>query len=173
MSHSSVFGIHSGPQGLIWMATAGGLDRFDGYEIEQMGRRAILGGGRAVSSASFILTDAQGRFWVATWGDGLLLHDPKRGEVISFRHDDQDPESLADDRVQTIFEDHSGRILIGTYDGLQWFDEGRFKGPAVGGPDGLSHGRIWSLGEDREGRLWVGTGAGVDVVDPTLSRVVS
>ena len=76
---------------------------------------------------------------------------------------------LTDKRSRTLLLDHSGRIWIGTWDGLNLYD------PATGkieqaladaaNPSSLSSGLITSLALDARGRLWVGTvGGGMNIL---------
>ncbi len=75
--------------------------------------------------------------------------------------------SISHDGIQTIFEDRSGGLWVGTLEGLNKYDRGsdsftRYKHDP-GDAGSLSHNEIEVIFEDRSGVLWIGTdGRGLD-----------
>jgi ligand-binding sensor domain-containing protein len=61
--------------------------------------------------------DRYGTLWVAT-AAGLSRWDRRTGRFTVYRHHPEDPYSLSDDFVKTVFEDR---------DGVLWVDPGRTK----------------------------------------------
>ena len=112
----------------------------------------------AVSRA--LLLGADGRVWIGTSDAGIDILDPATGRVEHLRHDAAVADSLVSDRVQTLALDRSGRLWVGTFDGLDRLAGGhaflhfRHEG---GNPFTLSGNRISRIVEDRSGTLWVGT----------------
>lgn len=114
-----------------------------------------------------------GELWLAS--EGLVRFNPRNGAITQFRHDPEDPATLADDRVRVLSTTADGRIWAGTHRGLHLID------PATGHVrrvqnrswdwSSLAHNYITGLLHDRQGRLWVGTlGGGVSVLTSDLSE---
>jgi signal transduction histidine kinase len=82
-----------------------------------------------------------------------------------FLHDPEDPESISDDYVTTLYEDHRGTLWVGTRSGgLNALDRETGRAvrylPEPGKDDALSHHYVTSIVEDSENTLWIGTGGG-------------
>ena len=111
-----------------------------------------------------VVPGAAGEFWhlennhVEQWGHGQLVKDfgafPWPSEPVSGAFSDP-----YDANVTAACEDGEGNLIVGTRDGIYWFD-------AAGGcqhiatDEGLSHRFVLSLCFDREGNLWAGTDGG-------------
>ena len=106
-----------------------------------------------------VVQDSVGFMWFGTQ-EGLNRYDGSRFE--EFRHDPDDPTSLAFEDISELLVDSSGDLWVGTWGGgLDRFDaeSGRFEHLPLG-PAGLADDRIHDLIEDRNGDLWIGTFAG-------------
>lgn len=118
-------------------------------------------------TANCILQDRRGFIWIGTQ-NGLCRFD---GYVFKvFKHDPEDPESLSDNYVWTLCEDHDGQLWVGTYNGgLNRFDprRERFRHYSGLSPDGNPSRQepVRAICEDRNGTLWIGTDQGVDHLD--------
>ena len=88
-----------------------------------------------------------GYLWFATEA-GLSRYDGVR--LATFRR--HDTPALADDWIRDLFEDSSGTLWIGTWNGLTTYRDGQFR--AV--PE-LQQTRIASLTGDQAGHVWIGT----------------
>ena len=170
-----VYGVVQDSRGFIWLGTEGGLVRYDGREFRTFELGAEQDAFVARKDISTLHRGSNDVVWVGTWGAGLVQFDPVAERTVRFQRDERNPQSLSDDRVQAIFEDRSGRLWVGTFNGLNRL--GGKQGAFVrfthtpGDPTSLSHSRIWSISQAPDGLLWVGTDAGVDVLD-TAGRVV-
>jgi signal transduction histidine kinase/ligand-binding sensor domain-containing protein len=112
--------------------------------------------------------DRAGFLWMGAWG-GLYRYDS--AEFVAFRHDANDPRTVSDNAIRTIYQDREGRLWVGTNTGgLNLFDaaSGGFRTWRHDGgrPDSLSHDSIYAILQDRDGRLWVGTQRGLNRFDP-------
>jgi len=151
--------------GRLWIGTfSGGLSVFDPRTetFTRFGRES-LGYDRVEGLAE----DGGGRVWIATTA-GLDRLDPRTNKVTHFRHDANDPRSIADDRVRGLLSDREGRLWVGSRNGLQrWLGEGRgFERVA---PE-LAGQYVTRLFEDGRGRIWIGTEeSGAAVLDPGLA----
>jgi signal transduction histidine kinase/streptogramin lyase len=123
-----------------------------------------------------ITEDGEGALWIGRDGGGLSRFNHKQ-QPVNYRHDPDDPGSLADDSISSIYRDRAGTLWIGTMGGgLDRLDPGteRFVHyqSIQGDPYSLSDGTILSLHQDRSGVLWIGTlSGGLNRLDPVGGTV--
>lgn len=63
-----------------------------------------------------IYQDSDGMIWIST-ENGLNRYDGTK--VTTYKHNDEDPHSLAHNYVRYVYEDRAGNFLVGSYIGLQ------------------------------------------------------
>ena len=122
-------------------------------------KRLSIEDGLSQSTVEAIVQDHQGFMWFGT-EDGLNRYD---GYTFrKFKHDPDDPGSLADNNVWCLHVDRNGFLWVGTYsEGLDRFDpatesfEHFVHDPSD--PQSLSENQVRSIAEDRHGDLWIGT----------------
>jgi diguanylate cyclase (GGDEF)-like protein len=168
LPNSVVYGIAQDSRGFMWLATEGGLLRHDGRAFQQVPLRESAAEPEVRKDISTILRGSSDVVWVGTWGAGLVRFDPVSERQRHYHRRDGDPASLDDDRVQTVHEDRSGRLWVGTFSGLNRLDgqEGRIvRVDLSGGDPAYGSQRVWSIASAADGRLWVGTERGVSVLD--------
>ena len=111
-----------------------------------------------------VFRDRSGNLWVGTT-NGLDKLNEETGQFIHYRNIHGNPNSISDNWVWPIFEDHHGYLWIGTVrGGLNRFD------PKTGNfisyqndpldPSSLSDNYIYSIYQDRSGVIWIGTNSG-------------
>ncbi len=159
----------AGPDGLIWLAKAQGLQIFD----PATGRHETLRhnpADRYSLSADEVLSmaaDRDGGVWIGTKGGGVNRFSPEILRFGPWRQNPGDPNSLADNNIRAILRDRTGLLWIGMYSGgLNRFDPAagtfmQFR-PNTRGAGALDDDRVLSLLEDRAGDLWVGTRVGIN-----------
>ena len=102
-----------------------------------------------------VAQDHDGYMWFATTS-GLARYDGVAFEV--FRHDVNNPHSLPNNQIYTLFVDRDGRVWAGgVSSGLSRYD------PAIGGfrhwqhvdadPASLSHDEVWSITQTPDGAI--------------------
>src|ERR1044071_8365822 len=130
--------------------------------------------GLSQNSVFCILQDSKGFMWFGT-EDGLNKYDGYLFNI--YRHDAQDPKSLADNPIRTIYEDRSGTLWVGTRGGgLNRFERQtesftHYRNDAAN-PDSLSNDEVFSIYEDEASRLWVGTLNGLNRFDREKARFI-
>ncbi len=121
-----------------------------------------------------ILEDREGFLWLGTYS-GLVRFDPRSGTFTQYRHDPDDPHSLSDDFVWSLYENAEGGkatprpyLWVGTHGGLNRLDDreaGRFTVYTI--EDGLPNDAIAAILGDEAGNLWIATmGGGLSRFDP-------
>ena len=131
-------------------AQGGDEPRFERISIEQ---------GLAHTSVKTLLQDSQGFMWFGT-NDGLNKYDGYKFTL--YKHDRENPYSISENHIMSMYEDQRGNLWIGTWGGgLNRFDREteRFTGyqhdPAD--PHSLSDHTVMSIYEDQADVLWFGT----------------
>ena len=112
--------------GSVWIATLGGLVRFDPgnshfsdvYQYEPANANSL-----SSSEIHAVVVDEQDHIWVGTRNAGLNRIDPATGEVDAYRYRDDDSSSIGSDQILTLKIASDGRIWIGFEDrGISIFD---------------------------------------------------
>ncbi|MBC2839784.1 two-component regulator propeller domain-containing protein [Robiginitalea sp. SC105] len=110
---------------------------------------------------TFFVEDS-GIIWIGFYGQGLDRFDPRTNTFTHYRHDPEEANSLTNDNVWAILEDHLDNLWVATENGLDLLDRetGAFRHfkHIEGDSSSLSCNNVRSLYEDRSGTLWVGTG---------------
>ncbi|MFB3905428.1 MAG: two-component regulator propeller domain-containing protein [Acidobacteriota bacterium] len=125
-------------------------------------------GGEAAQNATVIAKDPAGTFLIGS-ESGLVIFDSRTDKVVTYRHDQNRPGSIAGDRIQAIEYMEDGTFLVASDQGLDRFN--KVTGTFTRVTSGLPTNAISSLARDRRGMLWVGTGKGLYRLDPASGQV--
>ncbi|MDJ0654406.1 MAG: two-component regulator propeller domain-containing protein [Xanthomonadales bacterium] len=169
LTQESVYDIIQDSDGMIWMATQEGLNRYDGYDITAFLHDPEDTGSLSHDWVWTVMEDSKGNLWVGTDGGGLNRYDPISGDFEHFRHDPENPRSLAGDEVRAIFEDSDGWIWLGTDSGLSSYnpESGFFSNFTEDPERGLTSNKVRAILQDRRGLMWIATdGGGLSQLDP-------
>jgi ligand-binding sensor domain-containing protein/DNA-binding CsgD family transcriptional regulator len=115
--------------------------------------------------------DRSGGLWIGTLGGGLSYLPPGQAEshepgFVVFRADADNPSSLSDDTILSLWEDGTGRIFVGTAGGgLDLFHPDTRTFERWGLQDGLPDDTIRAMTGDAQGHLWASTDAGLAEID--------
>ncbi len=164
LSSSSVSGIIQDRQGIIWIATQAGLNRYDGYKFKTYENDPFNRNSLSHNLIQTMYLDDDGIIWLGTYG-GLNRFDPVSEEFTFFDRTPEDPHSLSNNVVVAITRDAEGALWVGTLEGLNRLDEekGTFTRylPDPADKHSISDKVIRSLMTDRKGNLWIGTYSGL------------
>lgn len=121
--------------------------------------------GLSQSTIFAITQDTKGFIWIAT-RDGLNRYDSH--EIKVYRNDPQDPTSLANNVINTLFVDSKGQLWIGTGRGICLYNPEKDNFTRIenipGKSSTLSHNNVFAIFEDREKNIWVGTRNGLNLM---------
>jgi len=163
LPNASVSGVLQDKHGFIWLATQGGLARYDGSGFKTWENEPFNDGSISGDLVQTFYFDANDTLWVGTYS-GLNRFQPETNSFTHFRFADSNPQSLSNDLVIAISRDARGFLWVGTLNGLNRLDEktGTFKryfnNPSD--PHSIPNNIIRSLFLDSKGRMWVGTTGG-------------
>ena len=164
ISDNSVRTVYEDPHGRIWIGTRNGLNLL--HEKNMTFKRFMLGAEQKEGPPhnfiySAILQDQNDNLWVGTYGGGLCLLDPENGSCISYIHNPDDPNTISDNIVFSIFEDPQGRLWIGTNNGLNMFYPATGSFRRFGVSEGLANEVIYGVLPDDNNCIWLSTNLGI------------
>jgi len=158
LPHDSVYGFAQDSRGFLWIATFGGLSRYDGYRLRNYTHDSHNPASLPDNNIRLLLPRANGGLWIATGNAGVITYDP---DTDSFHPLPNLPASLKSSHVFCIADDGQGGLWWGSQLGLVHYQAQsgmyRIYGKASGkDSSGFSEGSVFSVLQDREGNLWVG-----------------
>lgn len=121
LSQNWVYSVLQDRQGLIWIGTWDGLNRFDGYSFKSYS----ISDGLPDHTINDIIEDSGGRLWLATQ-NGLSCFDPETATFRNFTHFPVDTTSLFAGRINVIEKDTGNTLWLGTGAGLVRFSIDNF-----------------------------------------------
>ncbi len=162
--------LYEDPQGRHWVGTP----TFGTLDPESGRFAAALGTPEARLPVHRLHPAADGTFWLATSGNGLVRYDPDTGASTAYRPTPGDTTSVSSDNVQSLWATDDGTLWLGTLAGLNRFDPGtgtavRYTSQNSGLPDNYING---VLGDSR-GHLWISTNQGLTRFDPETEVFVT
>ena len=132
------------PDGYLWLATRGGLVRFDGVRFTTY----LAGSVQGIESSTMqdLLVDPDGSLWIATLGGGLIHYQD--GKFHSYTSRD----GLPSDDIGSLYRDTQGVLWLGTRHGtIARLKQGRFENASLAIPVGPVTGFL--EGDDHS--LWI------------------
>ncbi|MEM7586892.1 MAG: two-component regulator propeller domain-containing protein, partial [Acidobacteriota bacterium] len=169
LGDNNVHAMAEDPTGRLWIGTFWGLNLLnaeDGTFTRYEPVPEDPGAGPSGPRVRAVRASRDGIIWVGVQDGGLNRFDPATQRFVHYRHDPDDPSSLASDNVWDIFEDSAGSLWVATHRGLHRLDresetfERYLHDPAD--PGSLPGDRTDAIFEDSRGLLWVATdGAGL------------
>ncbi|QTN32926.1 ATP-binding protein [Akkermansiaceae bacterium] len=145
---NSVNGIAQTPDGFLWVATNGGILRFDGNEFSPLPLRNIPNPSSSEVHAMFL--DRAGQLWIGM-EKGSLIRIGK-DSFHAFTQEEGLPNkavtSMADDAEGSLWVAHTSGIFQVSSDQIKLFGEG----------NGIPHGSNPNLACDAGGQVWFACG---------------
>jgi len=112
LSDDHVTAIIKDNQGFLWVGTANGLNRYDGYNFKvYLPDFKRLGSSISNEYICDIVQDKYGYIWIGT-NDGLNRYDPKTENFKLFKNSDKDKGSLPNSLIRDLYLDDSDDLYI-------------------------------------------------------------
>lgn len=144
LADNAVSDIQEDSQGVLWLATRGGVSRFDGTEFFNLTQQD----GLANNILTALYPDPSGKMWFGTW-NGLSQFDGTNWFKLSTR------DGLPDNYVNAFYRDAAGMMWIATDGGVTRYDGRQFV--TFSTKEGLPDNHVLAMSLDGSGNLWFGT----------------
>ncbi|HTP12973.1 MAG TPA: two-component regulator propeller domain-containing protein, partial [Bacteroidota bacterium] len=123
-----------------------------------------------ISGLHTVLEADNGMLWIGST-EGLIRFNLQTGKRERFSNIGDDPTSLSDNTVLSLFRDRSGILWVGTFGGINKYVPARKRFTTIqcdpDGSMGPRANRVRSFTEDRFGKIWIGTESGLYRMDPS------
>jgi diguanylate cyclase (GGDEF)-like protein len=167
-----------GPDGRIWLSTLTELVSLDPQSAKVVERipasdRLPLGYTGGVRTS---LVDSDGVLWFGGGGAGLIRYGAAQGETKMLSHDPDDPHSLSDNSVRSLYESPDGTLWVGTQNGLDRMSAedrraARNRFTLYTRSEGLPNNTVYGILPDRDGHLWLSTNRGLSWLDTKTGKM--
>ncbi len=153
---------------ILWIGTISGLIKWD-RKAQKFKLFSKFNDGSNMFSGNSIASlyeDKQGLIWVGTWGTGLHILDKEQNKVIKY-YEASSNRRIVNDYVHAIHETRGGEVLIGTRNGVQYFDGTKgvfidfFNRYGIDASPVFNDNRVFDIAEERDGNLWFATRIGL------------
>lgn len=161
LSNGWVRAIYQDTSGFLWIATANGLNRYDGYTFRIYRHVPADSESLAHNSVHSIYEDSSHRLWIGTEG-GLSRYEHTQDSFSNFPLRSAGGPRPVSNNVQAITQDRDGLLWMSTVDGLSCFDPvaevfSHFDYQRPETHEAASFALFGSLVIDDAGSIWVGT----------------
>jgi ligand-binding sensor domain-containing protein/serine phosphatase RsbU (regulator of sigma subunit) len=161
LAQSNVSGIIQDSSGFYWLATDGGVSRFDGKNFVNY----TTEDGLADNNVSAIFLDKSNHIWLGHENGSLTKYDGKTFSEIKSKLLPKDK------KIFGFFQDNAGSLWISTFSAgvIKIMDPSRdlkekLHIKVYSGRDGLSQ-YVFSTSQDKDGNLWFLTDVGIKILD--------
>jgi signal transduction histidine kinase/ligand-binding sensor domain-containing protein/DNA-binding response OmpR family regulator len=166
LTNDLVFSFYEDADGIIWVGTASGLNRYD-----ETKKSFVRIDDEDIANALIydIYDDKAGKIWLATWynaENGLVALDKQKRtwEKITA---DKKSNLLSSAKLVCIHDDHRGNLWIGTDGGgLNRMNSKTREVKTYDEKDGITANIIYGIQEDNKGSLWLTTNNGIYSLNP-------
>lgn len=158
--------------GQLWIGTNSGLSKFDRFTEKFTQYRHDANNPHSLSDnevwAIYEDSYSQGKtLWIGTKAGGLNKFDRQNKQFVRYMRDFDNPFSLNNPAILSIYQDKEGNLWFGTYSGgLNKFNRETEQFTFFTERDGLANNMIFGILEDRRGNLWLSTNKGLSKFNP-------
>lgn len=153
----------------IWIATDAEILKFT-YNVLKPERYNFGEKNPAEKNYSQYVTlfeDDNGRIWIGTKGNGIIVLNPSDMEYFRLQHNPDDENSLTSNSILFINEDRQGSIWIGTPMGLNKYNKKQKFIVSYTKEDGLKNDCIYAVYQDKQGIFWMSSNNGISRYNPS------
>lgn len=150
-------------QGILWVGTDNGISRFDRHKQNFSHYEKLSGSENTLSSNVIWSLLRDGSFIWAGTSEGLDKYD--REKEIYSHYQRKGFKNNTNKSIYSLYKDRSGKLWIGTDDGLYFFKNGKIEKLNINKKfDEQNVKRVYSILEDSKNNLWVGTKEGLFII---------
>ena len=159
LSNNNVNGIVQDRQGLMWIGTRAGLNRFDGYKFKVFKHSTLVPNCINSNELNPVFSDRHDNIiWIATERNGVNAYNYVENKFTYYTSDNS-KNCLASNGVTGISDDKAGNLWFATYNaGVDYLNKktGEFTHYNQTNVKGLGSNYNWCATDDRNGHLYVG-----------------
>ncbi|MDW3212024.1 MAG: two-component regulator propeller domain-containing protein [Reichenbachiella sp.] len=165
LSQSSVIAMAQDHQGMLWIGTRDGLNKYDAGQITIYRNKANDPNSLSNNDILDLKVDEKGNLWIGTYS-GLNYYDQKTEKFTRYVENAADSNSISNNTIWSIDIVSSQEVLIGTSDGLNVLNPTSGQVAHYFAEDGnskaLSHSAIRFVYTDHNAQTWIGTEGGLN-----------
>jgi len=148
----------------LWMVTSAGLTRFNIPSEKFTNYTTSNTKDQPALNVVLDICHDDDYVWIGTENGGLIRMDTRTAAFRNFHPDKNEPSSLSDNSIWSVYKDRQGRIWIGTFSkGVSVLDNMKEKFSELNVP--LENDIVNAIYKDSKGRMWIGTEGGLVVKD--------
>lgn len=162
MPQSEINCIFQDSQGFMWLATLGGLYRFDGYEYKRFPNQ-ITDENKSSKLVLSMAEDHQGNLWFGTYGRGISMFDIKTQKFTNYPLSAFTKKTEANSDIVSILVDKKNQIWMSNGYTICRFQIDKETSKLLNihrynifDPNVEKQKRIKSLYKDKWGTIWIG-----------------
>ena len=121
ITNNLITSLHQDNQQNILIATYSGIDRYHHTDIHLKPHPQLSKLQQSINNVWSLAQDQQHNLWIGTFGSGLIRLS-QDGSARQFSPDKTQANTLASNRIPSLYIDYNQQLLIGTNKGLQRFD---------------------------------------------------
>ena len=140
-------------EGFIWIATKGGLNRYDGYSFKVFTTDPQDTSSIGSNAVSSLLEDGKGRLWIGTYDGGVNVYNKRTGRFLRIVQ----ASGLSSNRIEAAMAElPDGRVLVSPQGGsmnlISLTDAGKPVISALNVPGGRT---VKGILKDEKGFTWI------------------
>ncbi len=159
-------------EGFIWIATKGGLNRYDGYTFKIFTNDPQDTSSISSNAVSNLLEDSKGRIWIGTYDGGVNVYNKNTGRFLRIAKKSGDLSGLSSNRIiSAMIELPNGSILVCPQGGsmnIVSLSDNSIDPPSITQLNAPQNLEIMGVGKDDKGFIWVGcTDSSIFIFNPS------
>ena len=168
ITNNMITDLHQDQHNNIIIATYSGINRFHHTDVHLNPHLGLKTLEHSVNNVWSIAEDSNNNLWVGTFGSGLIRLNAD-GSARQFTNETGVADSLASNRIPSLYIDKDNQLLVGTNKGLQRFDalSQSFQLVVLENAEGEQKNtrQIFDISEASNGHLWLATDKGIIELD--------
>ncbi|MEO5570958.1 MAG: two-component regulator propeller domain-containing protein [Bacteroidia bacterium] len=172
LSNSFIWNIAQSGDGVLWIATTDGLNKYDGYSLTSYHNNQQNSSSLPNNYITKLLSGTGESIWIGTL-NGLSRYNSLADNFFNFLHSDSIENSISDNFITHLAKDKQGSLWIGTHKGglnkLITGNSGTTRDYSfihfmtdITNENSISSNNIFDIVFDAENTGWVCTSKGVD-----------
>lgn len=172
LSNLKIRNIHVDDNGEVWIATLGGgthrfIGNIDARDFRFQQFKNIPKNNNSISTnVNYVFfKDSSESYWIGTENglNRIRFRDSefKNPEFTWFKNKEDEPSSISNNTVLSVFEDDDNTLWVGTLSGINKFNPEANSFKVYNEEHGLTNGVVYAIQQDDSGILWLSTNAGV------------